>query len=105
MLIKSTFSKNTIVQRNSENDILKTDLGDEMVIMDIETGNYLSINKIGKLIWEMIEQPISVRILLETLTKRFDITEGQCFDECERYLAQMLQHKLIKMHNNSKMHL
>lgn len=88
-------SKDTVIQR-ADNAMLRTDLGEEMVMMDIENGNYLSLNKVGKLIWELVEQPTSVKALVDTLTKRFEITEAQCFDDCCSCITEMLQQKLLR---------
>lgn len=89
-------SKDTIIQR-ADNGMLTTALGDEMVMMDIESGNYLSLNKVGRLIWEMLEQPTSIKTLIDNLTQKFDITEGQCFEDCYPCLAEMLKQKLISV--------
>lgn len=75
--------------------MLTTELGEEIVMMDIENGNYLSLNHVARLIWDILEQPTSIKTLVDDLTGKFDITEEQCLEDCYPCLAEMLQQKLI----------
>lgn len=86
----------TIIQR-VDTGMLRTDLGEEMVMMDIESGNYISLNNVGRLIWELVEQPTSVKLVLTKLTQKFAISEEQCFEDCCPYLTEMVQHKILQI--------
>jgi len=48
------FSIDSVVQRKDDHLIISV-LGDDWVMMDIENGAYLSLNKTGRIIWELIE--------------------------------------------------
>lgn len=82
------------VSRNSEK-LLTNTLGDEIVMMDLDSGNYLNINPIGSKIWKILETPIKVKDLLQVLLNRFDVSEEQCREELFLFLHQLKSQGLI----------
>jgi len=44
----------SLVQRKGSNLII-SELDNNFVMMDIENGSYLSLNKTGRIIWEQLE--------------------------------------------------
>ena len=86
----------TIVSRN-DTDLLSNELGDDLVIMDSESGNYIGLNKTAHVIWKGIEHPITVKELAESLVKRYDIKLDQCTTDTIQYLESMLSQNLIKL--------
>jgi hypothetical protein len=88
------FSEATIIKRKDKN-ILITGLGNEMVMMDLESGNYITLNNLGRIIWEKIEQPILVSDLIGYLLSKYDVTELQCKKETFTFLARLHAEGLI----------
>lgn len=84
----------TIVQRNTQN-LLTSEVGDEMVMMDMEGGNYISLNKVGRVIWEQLEQPIVVATLINNLVNRFNVDKSVCTTDTLEYLQNMYVQKVI----------
>lgn len=90
----ATISDETIIKRKDKN-ILITGLGNEMVMMDLESGNYITLNNLGRIIWEKIEQPIRVSDLTDYLLSKYDVTELQCKEETFTFLARLGAEGLI----------
>jgi len=65
------------IQQNNE-QILASEVGNELVIMNIETGKYITLNKMGHILWKLIEKPIKVSALIENLTENFTVSEDEC---------------------------
>ena len=86
----------TTVQRNTEN-LLTSIIGDEIVMMDVEGGNYIGLNKIGRIIWDQMDQPILVKILIENLTMRFNVTQEICLADTLEYLQNMYLQRIISI--------
>ncbi|MBW4890007.1 PqqD family peptide modification chaperone [Mucilaginibacter sp. HMF5004] len=84
----------TTIQRNTDN-LLTSEVGDELVMMDMDGGNYISLNKTGRVIWEQIEQPVKVGDMVNRLTTRFDIDKETCAADTLEYLENMLAQKVI----------
>lgn len=81
-----TIDLNTMVQRNTEK-FIANQLGEELVMMNNETGNFLSINSVGADIWNMLENPMQVSAILQQLSDRYDISAEQCKNETLTFLA------------------
>lgn len=84
----------TVIQRNTES-MLTSEVGDEMVMMDMEGGNYISLNKVGRVIWEQMEHPIVVDTLINNLINRFNVEKAACTADTLEYLQNMYVQKVI----------
>ena len=74
---------------------ISSNLEESVVMMDIEKGQYYSLNSVGAKIWEMTDNPIYVKDLCEYLTNNFDIDTEQCEREVVFYLKQLLDLDII----------
>jgi len=61
-------------------------LGDDTVILDLKAGLYFSLDNVGTLVWQLVQQPRSVRELREAILETFEV-EPQV---CERDLLALL---------------
>jgi hypothetical protein len=93
-MLNTLITLQTTVQRNTEN-LLTGEVGDEMVMMDMDGGNYISLNKVGRVIWEQIEHPIQVEALITYLTERFNVDKDTCTADTLQYLQDMHVQKVI----------
>jgi hypothetical protein len=85
---------NSTIQRNEER-FLANSLGDEMVMMDMESGDYLGINSVGVDIWNLLEKPATVNQLLEQMLALYDIDAETCQQEVIKFLTQMQQQQMV----------
>ncbi len=90
-----TFTPETIIQRK-EDQLLVTTLGDELVMMDTESGNYISINNIGRTIWEKTAEPIAVKELIQFLLNKYNVAEEQCTTETFSFLEKLSEQNLLQ---------
>lgn len=84
----------SVVSRN-EKKFLSSRIGEETVMMDIDTGDYIGINNVGSDIWNRLEQPVSVRDIIGFLTGAYDVSPEQCEKETFEYLQKMQQHEML----------
>jgi hypothetical protein len=70
-------------------------LHDEMVMMNIDQGKYFSLNNSATVIWEKLENPLSLEELCEILMEEYDVGKEQCRDDVEIHLNEMLRNGLI----------
>ncbi|NTW32670.1 MAG: PqqD family protein [Bacteroidetes bacterium] len=86
----------SIVQRK-DSQIMASELSDELVMMDMENGNYISLNKTGRIIWEQIEKPIQVKELLQYLIKKYNVEKQQCSNDTLNYLEKINEQNLLSV--------
>jgi len=84
----------SIVSRKKEG-LLVSEVGNEIVMMDIESGNYIGLNETGKAIWALLEQPVQVADLINTLVAEYDISHEICSADTLAYLNKMAEQKIL----------
>ncbi|WP_337042141.1 PqqD family protein [Emticicia sp. 17c] len=82
------------IQRKSEN-VLITNLGDELVMMHLETGNYITLNNLARVIWEKIENPVTADELIAYLLSKYNVSETQCKHETYKFLDSLQAQGLL----------
>ena len=84
---------NNVVSRR--NDIDTTDLNGEIVMMDLEKGRYFSLNGVGSRIWEIIEKPIEVNKLVESLLEEYDVNRNECEENVLEFLGKLRDANIV----------
>ena len=70
-------------------------LGHEMVMMDIDRGEYFSLNPVATRIWDLLVQPFTLDDLCKILSSEYEVEPGQCKSEVEQHLSKMVNLGLI----------
>ena len=77
-------------------DTAFTKLDDQVVMMDVESGNYYGLNPVASRIWELTENPTTVNKICQILEQEFDVTPEMCQKETMNFLAKLLELKIIE---------
>ncbi|MDU4892509.1 MAG: lasso peptide biosynthesis PqqD family chaperone [Clostridium sp.] len=94
--IKDTQVKlNNIISRNPEIDA--TDLDGEVVMMNMEKGQYFMMNEVGSRIWEIIEEPMKISELIDALLGEFEVERDECENTVMEFLNDLSYGDLIKV--------
>lgn len=81
------------VERNQT--ICDCSLGNELALMNIDTGKYYTINAVGKAIWEKIERPTQIENPLKSLCEEFEVTKEVCVEDVLEYVNSLQNKGLI----------
>jgi len=68
---------------------LAAKVGDEMVMMSVDSGLYLGLNDVGARVWDLIETPHDLNQICTILSAEFDTTPDACRPEIETFLADL----------------
>ena len=86
--LQSTISKGS--------ELLASEMDGEVVMMSIENGKYYGMNKLGSEIWKMIDAPVQVADICQTLGKTFSVEQSTCETEVLDFVNHLAKEKLIK---------
>jgi len=79
-----------------QGDWLSAKVGDELVMMSAEKGNYIGLSEVGARIWELIETPQNVDAVCARLRDEYDgVTPEACRAEVETFLQELMKHGAI----------
>ena len=86
-----------IIQRK-EKKFLTNRLGDETVMMDMDSGDYIGVNSVGTDIWNLLSEPVSVNSLIDKIQSMYEVTGEQCTSEVNVFLSKMLEHDMLAVY-------
>ena len=68
-------------------DQVSSDLGEEVVILNLKKGVYYGLDEVGARIWDLIQEPRAVREIRDLLLDEYDVEP----ERCERDLLALLE--------------
>lgn len=87
-------ASDTIVRNEST---LSSAMDDELIMIDIASGKYIAIDRIGAAIWEAIAQPITVDALADTLADRYAAPRAQIRDDVLAFLNKLAARDFVRL--------
>lgn len=86
--------KNLIVRTN---DILSSNIDSETILLHIKNSKYYGMDTIGSRIWQLLEHPIEVNAVIQTLVEEYEVTFENCEHDVLLFLSQLLEEKLLQI--------
>ncbi|MEZ9821427.1 PqqD family protein [Shewanella sp. 10N.286.45.A1] len=71
-------------------------MGEELVMMDVEQGQYFGLNPIACAIWQLLETPRNIDDLVAALMQQFEVSEAQCRQDTEVFIKELMDKEFIK---------
>jgi|SaaInlStandDraft_6_1057023.scaffolds.fasta_scaffold151197_2 hypothetical protein len=76
-------------------DLVASDIDDEIVMLDAEAGSYFGLNAVGAQVWKMLDTPLSFGEVREKLRELYDVTDVQCREDMTAFLQTMVDKGLV----------
>src|SRR5690242_2963279 len=67
----------------------------EAIIINLANGIYYSMDKVGGLIWEMIEGGKTLEDMVATILAQYDVSPEQLKSDIEQLVNELLQENLV----------
>jgi hypothetical protein len=91
----TSHSPGTRIRAND--DVLFQDLNGEGVLLNLRTGVYFGLDRVGTRFWQLLESHSLVSDLVEAVVAEFDVTAEQCARDLMALTADMQQHGLVTL--------
>ena len=75
--------------------LMAADMNGSAVMMDIMTGKYYNLGEVGGRIWEMLEEPMTLRNLVQKLTAEYDVSAERCRSDMLPFLNTLIERGLL----------
>lgn len=82
--------------------VVTSQLGDELMMLDIDTGMYHGLDPIGLYIWGLLEEPVCVSDLCARLLDRYEVDQETCQQHLLDFLNQLYQQQLLSLHTQAE---
>jgi hypothetical protein len=99
MKTTSGLNINSIVQRNPK--LIANQMDGEIVMMSIDNGEYYGLDEVGSRIWELMEQPVSLGELINSLVTEFEVSRDECFQDTMEFLDDLFAKDLLLVKNGT----
>ena len=86
-------SEDNFIQRTS--NFLDTQLDDEIIMLQMETGKIFAVSDSAKFIWQQLVEPVTIKNLIEQLIEIYDIETGRCRDEVICYIDELMKQGFV----------
>lgn len=88
----------TTVYRRAD-DVIFERAGDRVVLLDSAGAELITLNAVGSIVWEALQEPASTDVLADQLSERFaDVPRDQLRSDVERFVAQLEEAELVSRH-------
>ena len=93
----NTYSR---IIRNPNN--LSSGIDDEVVILNVEKGEYSGLDEIGSDIWTQLELPVIISDLVATMMEKYNVDQKQCTQDIIEFVKELEKAGLILIENEKK---
>jgi hypothetical protein len=80
-----------------QGDWLTARVGDELVMMSAQTGDYVGLTEVGARVWKLIETPQELNALCSKLQEEFEVSAETCRSDVEVFLNELVKHGAISL--------
>lgn len=77
--------------------MMSAPVDDDMVILNIPKNNYVSLDQIGRRIWDLLESPLTVAELCATLSGEFEGSSEQIAADVLAFLNELNSEGLVRV--------
>ena len=77
-------------------EIIQSKIGDEVVMLDMESGFYFGLNSVASVIWSLMEQEIAFDVLIDRLMEKFEVERSLCESDTRELIGKMLDKNIIR---------
>ena len=86
---------NSVVQR--EPNVIAAVAGEDVVMVNIDKGEYYGVSNVAREIWDAIESPKKVSDLIESLVTNYHVDRTLCERETLLFLEELLTERLLRI--------
>lgn len=81
--------------RPNEKEVAAKVLDGEAIIINLSNGIYYSMDKVGGVLWAMVEAGHSLEETVEEIVARYDVSPEQARADIDRLAAELIQENLV----------
>jgi len=76
---------------------ISRDLEGEAVILNLKSGMYCGLSEVGARIWQLLQEPTSVKEIRDTLLREYEVEPVRCERELLALLQDLADNGLIEV--------
>jgi hypothetical protein len=89
--------------RPNEKDVAAKVVDGEAVIINLSNGVYYSLDRVGGVIWELLDSGRSLVEIVELVTERYDVSADRVQADLEHLAAQLVEERIVEPADGERM--
>lgn len=77
--------------------MLMTRVDDDVIILSLQSNCYVSLDRFGREIWELIEEPLTLVELVARLEQHYEAESGRIRSDVEEFLLEIAGDGLVSL--------
>ena len=90
-----TISNSAVISAAS--DVLVSEFGEELVILNLRDGVYYGLEDVGSRIWSLLQEPVTISMLRDALVEEFDVDPARSERDVRALLEEFAAHGLVEI--------
>jgi len=78
---------------------VSTEVGEDVAILNLDSGIYYGLNQVGARIWSLITEPKTVRQIQEDVCSEYDVQSDKCYEDLREFFTRLADAELVEVHN------
>ena len=71
------------------------EIGDEMVILDEQSGEYFGLDTVGMEIWRLLKRNMSIAEIIDYISSEYDTDRETVYKDTYNFLNNLVTHRLL----------
>jgi hypothetical protein len=76
--------------------IVQSKIGEEVVMLDMDSGFYFGLNSVASVIWGLMANEINFDSLIDQLMTQFEVERSLCETDTKELLDELLEKNIIR---------
>jgi len=78
-------------------EVLATEFGDEVVLLNLRDGVYYGLEDVGRVIWTALRVPVTVQDICDAVVHAYDVEPDRCQRDVLAVIQDLIEHGLIQV--------
>lgn len=85
----------TSIRYTTKPDVVARAVADEMILLDLETGVYFTLNSVGAFIWRAIESGTASDAVVEAIVHQYEVEPEVASADYDEYVEALVAEGLL----------
>lgn len=77
--------------------LVAADLGDEVAMLQLDSGQYYGLNPVGRRVWQLLRSPTTGQAIVDLLCAEYEVEPERCRQDVQAMLGELLKERLIEV--------
>lgn len=77
--------------------VVSAELGDEAVLLNVETGLYFGLGEEELLVWNLLSEGATIEEIVRRFLDEFDVEEAQIRADLSSFIEKLIERELVRV--------